>query len=232
MRPKGKLATHADLSALFVVNAVDLYLKPGGTFGFVMPRGVLGGPHYQPFRTGAYPHGRDLYVDFGRPWDLGSVRPHLFPVPACVAFGTRATSGAGPLGATALAWTGTVDPEASADEAASTLETGEVTIVNADDGPQSPYNDDVVQGATFVPRSLVMVVDSDPGPLGVASGQRSVRSRRGGDKKPWADLPDLTGGIEIEFIRPCFLGSSIAPFTLLDPESAFDPWDGQALLTM
>lgn len=233
VRPKGKLATHADLSALFVVNAVDLYLKVGGAFGFVMPRGVLGGPHYAEFRRAAYPPGRGPYVDFEQPWDLGSVRPHLFPVPSCVAFGTRTTGPGRRLGDTALAWVGTIDQDATPDDAATALETSEVTIVNADAGPRSPYHDEVTQGSNYVPRSLVLVIDNDPGPLGVATGQRAIRSRRGGDKKPWSELPDLTGGIEAEFIRPCYLGSSIAPFIVLEPELAVVPWDAerQRLLT-
>jgi len=229
VRPTGKLATHADLSALFVVNAVDLYLKVGGTFGFVMPRGVLGGPHYAEFRRGAYPPDRGPYVDFDKPWDLGAVRPHLFPVPSCVAFGTRTAGPGSPIGETAIAWVGTVDPAATPDAAAESLETTNVAVMNADAGPKSPYHDEVKNGATLWPRSLVFVVDNDPGPLGVAAGQRAVRSRRNGDKKPWSGLPDMTGGIETEFIRPCYLGSSIAPFTTLAPELAVVPWEPHSL---
>jgi len=36
-----EVATHQDLSGLFVARAIEQYLRPGGRFAFVMPAAVL-----------------------------------------------------------------------------------------------------------------------------------------------------------------------------------------------
>src|SRR5690606_21163927 len=49
-----RVATHQDLSALFVTRAIELYLNHGGRFAFVMPGAVLDREQYQGFRSGSY----------------------------------------------------------------------------------------------------------------------------------------------------------------------------------
>lgn len=228
VRPKGKLSTHADLAALFVVSTTSSYLRKGGRFGFVMPRGALGGPHYKRFRTGTYPKGSARTLAFHKPWDLVGVRPHLFPVPSCVVFGERgAASDAMP--STALSWVGDApgtDPRSVRAE----IVKAPTEIINADAGPASPYHDEANQGTTLVPRSLVLVVDGDAGPFGDVHGMRTVRSRRGGDQEPWKTLPDLQASVESEFLMRAVLGACIAPYRLLATELAALPWDGNRLL--
>lgn len=230
VRPKGQFATQADLAAFFVVTAIDTYLRPGGRFGFVMPRGALGGPHYRGFRTGAWPADSGPYATFDEPWDLAGIRPHLFPVPSSVVFGAK-TKHPGPMPQTALAWTGKVPAGASIDEARTNTTLTVVEVINADDGPQSPYHPDFKPGADLYPRFLLLVTDDTAAnPLGAPAGLQAVRSRRSGDKPPWKTLPDLTGNIETEFLKPCYLGESIAPYRILDHETAVVPWDGTELL--
>ena len=45
-------ASARDLSTLFVVRAVELYLRTGGAFAFVMPHGVLTRKPHTGFRSG------------------------------------------------------------------------------------------------------------------------------------------------------------------------------------
>ena len=74
VRPKGKLATQADLAGVFVANAVDTYLRSGGSFAFVLPRNALQGPHYADFRSGSFqPGGAGTAVAFAKSWDLAHV---------------------------------------------------------------------------------------------------------------------------------------------------------------
>lgn len=46
-----KVATHQDLSALFAVRAIELYLKSGGRFAFVMPSAALDRKQFAGFRA-------------------------------------------------------------------------------------------------------------------------------------------------------------------------------------
>ena len=46
------VATHQDLSGLFLTRAVELYLKPGGRFSLVMPLAALSRRQFAGLRTG------------------------------------------------------------------------------------------------------------------------------------------------------------------------------------
>jgi hypothetical protein len=64
------------------------------------------------------------------------------------------------------------------------------------------------------------------GGLGGDSAAAIVRSRRPRQEKaPWNTLDGLHGAVESEFLRPLFLGESIAPFRATSPELAVIPWD-------
>ena len=49
-----KVATHQDLSGLFLVRAVERYLKVGGRFAFVMPNAAMDRGQFAGLRTGRY----------------------------------------------------------------------------------------------------------------------------------------------------------------------------------
>src|SRR5207244_3901449 len=53
-RQGAKVATHQDLSGLFLVRAVERYLKAGGRFAFVMPNAAVDRGQYSGLRTGRY----------------------------------------------------------------------------------------------------------------------------------------------------------------------------------
>ena len=100
------VATHQDLSGLFLVRAAELYLKNGGRFSLVMPLAALSRRQFAGLRTGHYSTtSSDLDVAFDTPWDLHAVKPNLFRVPPCVLHGSRTTP-ASPLPTEAERWSG------------------------------------------------------------------------------------------------------------------------------
>lgn len=229
------VATHQDLSGLFVARAAELYLKHRGRFGFVMPLGVLSRRQYAGFRTGSWKTLTDeVYAIFDQSWDLHLVKPSFFPVPACVVFGQRtpdtATTGK-PLTAPAQTWAGRLPHRNStlADALPALTQTGGTAAVTG--GGASPYAVRFTQGATLVPHVLLMVEPQPTGPLGAGAGRRAIRSRRSSnEKRPWKDLPTLTGTVERQFVRPVHVGDTLLPFRTRDPHLAVIPWDGQELL--
>jgi SAM-dependent methyltransferase len=96
------VATHQDLSGLFLIRAVEQYLKPSGQFAFVMPFAALSRRQFAGFRTGRYasPAG-EVMVAFETPWDLHKVKPNLFRVPPSVVLG-RVQGSLTPLGSRPL----------------------------------------------------------------------------------------------------------------------------------
>jgi N-6 DNA Methylase len=239
-----EIATHQDLSALFCVRACELYLRKGGRFSLVLPNAAIDRPHYEGFRAGHY-GGKsgvlDLYFD--PPWDLRRVRPHFFPRAASVVFGTRVEFDiqkmAGDAGwpgrempSEAQIWTGRVgSPYASWTEASGwfTRKSGVVRRVGQLD--KSPYAPAFTQGATFTPRFIFVVEKREAGSLGLPSGKVAVQSSRSvQEKKPWKDLPDLTGVVESEFVRPFYSGDNMFPFRAGPPQLAIIPCNKSGLL--
>ncbi len=220
--------TQQDLSAYFVARAIELYLRPKGTFGFVMPRAVLSRQTYVGFRAADFSSPTSqCYVAFDKPWDLGQVRPDPFPVPSAVALGHR-SSKPRPMSREVRAWSGRAP---SHSEAGSLVSAGaEVEAVTGEE-IGSPYKQRFRQGAILVPRMLICVTDAPPSPIGVPVGRRAVRSRKTTlDKAPWKDLPEHTGIVEEIFIRPAYLGESIAPFRVLSTAETVVPYDGAMLM--
>ena len=84
------VATNQDLSGLFVARTVELYLRSGGNFAYLMPLAALSRRQFAGFRTGSYPVGSEpTTVAFDIPWDLHGVKPSFFPVPAAAVLGRR-----------------------------------------------------------------------------------------------------------------------------------------------
>lgn len=221
--------TQVDLSAFFVARSIELYLRQGGRFGFVVPRAVLSRQTYSGFRTGKYSGASETCsAAFGTAWDLLKVKQDPFPVPSAVVFGTR-TEIAKALSETVLAWSGNA-PEHGTEGGTLTSAPANVTAVTGEEGA-SPYKARFRDGAILYPRMLIMVTDAPKSPLGVPQGRRAVQSRRSVlDKRPWKDLPPLEGVVEEIFLRPAYLGDSITPFRLLPASQALIPYDGTRLM--
>lgn len=225
------VATHQDLSGLFVARAAELYLRPGGHFGFVMPFAALSRKQFAGFRAGAFSTPvSSTSVSFDEPWDLHAVKPSFFPVPPCVVFGTR-TDQPRALTSTAVPFSGRVPVKnCSWAVAAEKLTIGAAAAGPAAAVASSPYAPRFGQGATVVPRMLFTVENAPASPLGSGAGRRAVRSRRSvNEKQPWKSLDPLTGNVEAEFVFPMHLGETILPFRLQAPLEAVLPWDGTRL---
>ena len=222
----GKYATHQDVAGLFFARCVDLYLDEGGLVGMVMPHSALGAGQYAKWRSGRWGAHR---VDFGfkRPWDLERLKPNdFFPIPACVAFARRSAKDV----AVALAgdverWEGQPgDPEVVRNVAAIGAEPR---------GTGSPYRSRASQGASLVPRCLVLVNEVENPARIRAPGTLMVDPRRGKqDKTPWRNL-DLTplGGrtIEAAHVYNVYLGETVVPYATREPFRAALPISTDAL---
>lgn len=229
------VATHQDLSALFVARAAEQYLKPGGRLAFVMPLAVLSRTQFAGFRTGRWgaPTIGQLDITLDAAWDLHAVKPSFFPVPGAVVFGHRSDHPTALTGATET-WSGRLPAGGAHDYAAAAATLTRTTASQAAAGgaplARSPYAARFSQGATLVPRFLLFIEDAPANPLGSGAGRRAVRSRRSvNEKSPWKGLPGLTGTIERQFIRPTLVGDSVLPFRLRTPHQAVIPWDGTEL---
>jgi hypothetical protein len=71
--------TQNDLSALFFVRSIALYLKPGGRGAFVMPLAAMTRGQFKKFRKGNF-YTRN--VQFTDGWVLDDEVQPLFPVPS------------------------------------------------------------------------------------------------------------------------------------------------------
>ena len=229
-----KVATHQDLSGLFLVRAVERYLKIGGRFAFVMPNAAVDRGQFKGLRTGRYkrPEAQNpVTIAFDPAWDLRRIRPHFFPRGAAVLFGTRADEPR-PLPTEIVVWSGRVPEQNASWEAVKgnlVQSPGKARL--ASDDPTSPWAERFRQGATIVPRLLFFVTRQAAGPLGMAAGKVGVRSlQRNNDKKPWKDLPALEGVVETEFIRPVLLGESVLPFRIAETFEAVIPRDREGLM--
>lgn len=227
------VATHQDLSALYVARAVEQYLKPGGRFSFVMPLAVLSRRQFAGFRTGRWggPNLGQMDVGFDTPWDLHAVKPSFFPVPAAVVSGVHA----GPARAltnSAESWTGRLKGRnpTLAEAFKHITRTDPVTGGPSSSAVRSPYAARFAQGASLVPRFLLLVDRDQTGPLGAGAGRTRVRSHRSSNEKtPWKELPGHTGSIESQFLKAIFVGDSVLPFRTRTPQTGVIPWDGTSL---
>jgi hypothetical protein len=228
------VATHQDLSGLFLVRAVEQYLAPSGRFGFVLPFAALSRRQFAGFRTGRYATSTgEIFVAFETPWDMHKVKPALFRVPASVVIGTKTSATtAVPLPAEAEHWSGRVSGRnISWALAAGFLTRTPAGIEVGRDNPNSLYHSRFSQGATLVPRMLLVVEQAPSSPIGVAAGRQAIRSgRTPNEKLPWKQLPGIEGAVESEFVRRLHLGATILPFRPLEPWLTVIPHDTTGLL--
>lgn len=229
-----KVAPHQDLSALFAVRMMELYLKPEGRFAFVMPSAALDRGQFKGFRSGCFDgDGAELRVHFDPPWDLRRLRPHFFPISASVVFGRRSRV-AQALPSNAEVWSGQL-PRANASWRAveGLIKRGSAgqPIGVAGGVPRSAYHKRFRQGASLVPRALFLVDRLPVGPLGQVRNRAEVRSARSpNEKKPWRELDRLTGIIETEFLYPVCLGESVLPYRVVNLQTAVLPIDAHRIL--
>ncbi len=221
-------ASSRDLSTLFVVRAVEMYLRAGGHFAFVMPHGVMSRRPHTGFRTGKWmkPKSEHLTAAFGESWDLARATTG-FPMVSCVIFGQR-TSASTPLPTTTQKWVCRL-PRADMPwaDVENRLHRSPGTVVALDSGadvPTSPYKAVFRNGAILYPRVLLFVNEVSAGPLGSGAGRVAVESMRTRqEKEPWKLVSSLKGRVESTFIHPVYLGETVTPYRSLTPRRAVLP---------
>jgi len=225
------VATHQDLSGLFIARSAQQYLTAGGIFAFVVPNAVLDRDYFAGFRAGHYPDSVEpIAVKFTGSWDLRWLRPHFFPRGSAVVFGRRSTATATSLPTATELWSGRL-PRGSdtwaAVEGHVTRVVGLATEAAAEGSAYVVPNSATARRPTLACCSWFVKA----GPLGLASGRRAVRSARSStEKDPWKLLPDRQGVIEAEFVRPVLLGESVLPYQVLRAREAVLPLESEALL--
>ena len=231
----GRHANHQDISSLFFVRCVDLYLKDGGVIGMVMPHSALQTGQHSKWRTGSWQTkpvgrgrsrtaGRVLSVDFHKKtaWDLEGLEPNtFFPVPASVVFATRSgeVGKATPLAGEVERWLGKAG--------ATDVRRSRMSITDTSVEGDSIYSGLSRQGAVIVPRCLFFVEETT-NPAIVQAGQTvTINPRRGSqDKEPWKSLDLATLSeqtVEAAHVFDVYLGETIVPYATLDPLRAVLP---------
>ncbi|WP_100514876.1 N-6 DNA methylase [Mycobacteroides abscessus] len=230
-------ASARDLSTLFVARAIELYLRKGGSFAFVMPHGILTRKPHTGFRSGDWRgdgEGNHLTVRFGESWDLVNADTG-FPMTSGVVHG-RLSESAGKMPPETLAWSGRLSrPDVPWSIAKKKILVSESSIRALDHGveiSESPYKARFRQGAIIVPKVLLFVAQDTAGPLGAGAGRRSVVSARSNlEKMPWKECSPLKANVEEGFIRPVYLGEQVLPFRTLRPKEAVIPLSDSEILT-
>lgn len=214
-----------DLSSYFFARAVHLYVKSDGLITFVVPNAALTRKPYRKFRGGEFAPFRPerTQVRFTQAWSFPSAVQPLFPVPCCVLF-AQVANGRVTLPQEITVFDGRLPRrDASVEEAAHAL-TQRQQDWPAEQVEASPYGSIFRAGCNLFPRRFLVVERVSEGRLGGNLALPRVRGRTSSnDKKPWKDLPPLSGPIEAEFVRPVLLGESIVPFRVIAALEAVIP---------
>lgn len=216
---------------------MDLYLKPGGRIGMVMPHSALRSGQHLKWRLGYYEAKRRrgaegrraISADFGekRPWDLKNLTPNdFFPITSGVAFARfsgewgdveQRRSFAKPLAPGEVEiWRGaTGSPDVERETA---------SLIHDDGEFHSPYADLARRGADVFDRRLFFVtVHPNDITLARANTKLTHPATGGSDKKSYG-VDELRGFVvEDDNIFDVYLGESIAPYVRLAPRPAVLP---------
>ena len=230
----GKLSTHNDLCAYFFLRSAQLYLRAAGRIAMVMPLAVMSRQVFAGLRRGEFSHGgqEPLRFRYTAAWTFGSDVQPLFPVPSCVLFAQRHTGpGAAPLPREIRQFSGIL-PRRDANSHEADARLAETAAPWPDDPSGrgvSHYRSRFRQGATLVPRRLVLVEHVQiSSMLPNNPNAPFLRGRVSNlDKQPWKSLEPPESVVEHQFVRPVLLGESIAPYQVLGPSSAVVAWDSE-----
>ncbi len=214
----GRNAPNQEMAGLFFARCAELYLKPGGAAAMVLPHSALQAGPFKKWRSGQW---GVVSVDLGiqLPWDLERIQPNdFFPLPACVAFLKRKDPPGKPLPQHADRWRGPLGGP---------FEHESVPLMDTSGGFASPYGDKARRGADIFPRVLYLVTLEESTALVRAANTLIVSPRRTSqEKSPWRELEAaaLDGqAIEAEHVFDVHLGTTVAPYVLLEPLKAVLP---------
>src|SRR6266571_552180 len=201
-----KLNTQMELATLFFEHCRQMYLKPGGTIAFVMPRSVI---------TGAKQHYAFQQRGFSKVIDLKGVAP-LFGVETCVMI--RQQQDVSTKTIPTIHFAGTLPAhECTWREAVPKLtRTQTTTDFLKQESIASPYYyPRFKQGATLVPRNLAFVTSAQPhltpGQLAYTPIMKTDPDVNDEAKVPWKGLSH-EGYIDEDFLYATLLSKQLLPF--------------------
>ena len=235
----GHQAPHQDVATLFFTRVTDLYLKPDGKIGMVLPHSVLRSGQHLKWRTGFWKpqvsrSAREVAVDFKfkTPWDLDNLQPNtFFPIASAVVFAKERKikkknedeKDKKPLAPGLVEiWRGPTDtPQV----------TRNAETLHHDDGKfHSPYADIAMQGPTIVDRRLFFVTVEPNQTFIAAPNTFKTYPRTSSQDKKKYDVSALHGNVvHSDNLFDVYLGESIAPYVTLPPLTAVLPVDKQAM---
>ena len=222
--------TSQDISTYFFIMSAYLYMREKGTLAFVMPYGVMNGEHHLNFRNGRFEISRsEINLKFKNAWAFDSKVKNLFKIPSCVLFSKRRKQNETSLPKNIISFKGKLPMKnCSLKEAKKHLSSHKAIWPQDDFGNRSYYFDKFKQGASLVPRRFCFVEKIQTGRLGSSSTTPLVRGVVSNlDKSPWKDINPLELKIESQFLKPVYTGKSIAPFRILNHNTAIIPWDNR-----
>ncbi len=225
-----KFQTSQDISTYFFIMSAYLYMRKKGTLAFVMPYGVMNGEHHFNFRAGRFEISRsEINLKFKTAWVFDSRVKNLFKVPSCVLFSKRRKQNEEPLPKNIISFKGKLPVKnCNLEEAKKHLSSQRAIWPQDDFENRSYYFDKFKQGASLVPRRFCFVEKIQRGRLGSSSTTPLVKSVVSNlDKAPWKDINPLELKIESQFLKPVYTGKSIAPFRILNHNTAIIPWDNE-----
>jgi hypothetical protein len=200
-RGNRQLHTQIELATLFFEHCYKVYLKPGGTIAFVMPRTVL---------TGAKQHRAFQQHSFSNVLDLKGVEP-LFNVETCVLIRNENATFTEAIPITCL--NGTLPAHECMFPAAYALLTRTTSTMNLARPEMigSPYYySQFKQGAALVLRNLLFV-EPEPGQISPTTIMRTDPEVKNDAKAPWKSL-SLQGYIDDDFLYATLLSKHLLPF--------------------
>lgn len=216
--------SNMELATLFFIRTADLYLKNGGSIGFVLPRSVFSSDQHYNFRRSYF----SLSLGFEEIWDLGGVKPLFETVPACAFFATRGSETKYPL--KCRIFSGELERKnASLGETSQKLtitskelflgQIGKQSFLTTSKmqptiGVRSFYRPYFKRGADIHPRSLWFVdVKSHP-TFGFDPSLPYVHTTERAQKeaKPAYKGLRLEGNIEKDFLYATLLSTDVVPF--------------------
>lgn len=230
----GSLATHQDMCALFWARGAERYLAEGGRIAMVLPYALTNAPVFAAIRNGSLANVR-VAVTGGwgleRVWPIFGAQSGSSTTSTCVLFGTRDSDA--PLPDVIDRWVGVLPRrDASEEEADCALTHSRTswprarTLLAA-----SPYRQSFRQGAVFNPRRFFLVQPVTGGRIGSRRGAPRVRGVAGNlDNKPWTKVDPPESPVESAFVRGIAVGSSIAPYRLLDIPRGIVPFEDGSIL--
>lgn len=219
-----KLFTHMEMATLFFRIAPDLYLngEGNGRVAFIMPVSVT---------TGALHHKN--FNDFDNPpmklEEVNSFRGvrDIFSLPPVVLVAELGESSKFPVGM--AEWEGSLTnlPRNAPWEVIRkvlSFQDGEYSPARIPTG-ESPYYEDVYEGATITPRNLYYVEFVKKGGLGVDENRPLVKTSEDVARvagKNWKEVR-IEGRVESKFIFASYLGKDLIPFGTLPPRPVVLP---------